>query len=188
MARGPPSSSRLRPASLSHVALRTNNLAAMGKWYHEMLAAEIVHQDENTCFLKCDDDFLRVALFKIPNTAAKAVQTNGLEHFAFSFNSVGELVEAYKEKKGLGLLPFRAVHHGPTVSMYYHDPDGNKVEFQYEVITTVEAFEAYMATGAFDENPVGAELEPDEIVRMYESGASFEKRPEVGKRDLSHIK
>lgn len=110
---------KLSPARLSHIAIRTNNLPAMSKWYKHMLAASATHEDANSAFLKTDEELLRVALIQIPNTAGKNAQTCGLEHFAFTFDTLADLCNMYKERKELGYIPYRAVHHGPTISMYY---------------------------------------------------------------------
>lgn len=181
---------KLSPTRLSHIALRTNNLQPMAKWYKHMLAATVTHEDPNVCFLKCDEEFLRVAIIQIPNTVDKNAKSNGLEHFAFTYDTLADLCNMYKERKALGYLPYRAVHHGPTLSMYYYDPDGNKMEMQTEIIKTTEDFNAWVATGAVVKNPVGVEMEPDDILRIYESGKgdTLMVPPEFEERGFDHIK
>lgn len=180
----------IRPAKLSHLGLRTNNLEAMAKWYHQMLAGEIIYENSDVAFVKCDEEFIRLALFQIPNTINKNAQSNGLEHFAFSFDTLGDLCNMYKERKEAGFIPYRAVHHGPTISMYYYDPDGNKLEMQTEIITSVEEFNKYKDTGAIARNPVGVEMDPEEILRAFESGRgdTLIERPDIGVRGFDHIK
>jgi catechol 2,3-dioxygenase-like lactoylglutathione lyase family enzyme len=181
---------KITPAKLWHIALRTNNLQPMTKWYRHMLAADILYEDSNVAFLRCDQELIRVAIIQLPNTADKNAQSNGLEHFAFTFETLADLCNVYKERKALGYLPYRAVHHGPTLSMYYYDPDGNKMEMQTEILTTADEFKAYIASGALARNPVGSEMEADEILRIYESGRgdTLMDPPEVEERGFEHIK
>lgn len=178
------------PAKLSHVALRTNNIRKMTEWYALMLGGEAILDTPNASFFRCGSELLAIAILQIPNTSKKSAQTNGLEHFAFTFDTLEELVLMYKERKAINVLPFRAVHHGPTISMYYKDPDGNKVEMQVEVIKEVEAFLDYSSSDAMRKNPVGVEMDPEEIVKTVESGnsPSLLERPDIGERGFDHIK
>ena len=178
----------IRPAKLSHVALRNSNLGPMAKFYTDLLGAQCKLLP-NVAFLRTDDELLRLAIIQIPNTANKNAQSNGLEHFAFSFDSLEDLITMYKQRKEFGILPYRVVHHGPSMSFYYYDPDGNKVELQMEFITTEEQFRAFAATGGMDKNPVGVEMKPEDIVAKVEAGeaASLVERPDIGTRGFEHI-
>lgn len=155
-----------------------------------MLGGEAILDTPNASFFRCGPEFLALAILQIPNTAEKNAQMNGLEHFAFTFETLEDLVVMYKERKAVNVLPFRAVHHGPTVSVYYKDPDGNKVEMQVEVIKELGALLAYSRSDAMRTNPVGVEMDPEEIVAIVEAGngASLMKRPDVGERGFDHIK
>jgi hypothetical protein len=46
----------------------------------------------------------------------------GLHHMAFTFKSLGELLETFTRLKDGGIRPFWCINHGPTTSMYYRDP------------------------------------------------------------------
>jgi len=54
----------------------------------------------------------------------------GLHHVAFTFGSIGELLDTYGRLEAQGIRPFFCVNHGPTTSMYYTDPDGNRIELR----------------------------------------------------------
>jgi hypothetical protein len=54
--------------------------------------------------------------------------------------------------------------------MYYRDPDGNRVELQIDNFSTAEEGQAWMRSPAFDQNPIGLEYDPDELVRKFQSG------------------
>ena len=55
------------------------------------------------------------------------------------------------------------------MSLYYTDPDGNRMEFQVDVGTVDEAT-ALMKTPAFAENPVGVLYDPAELFARFEAG------------------
>ena len=65
--------------------------------------------------------------------------------------------------------PFLCLRHGPTLSMYYHDPDGNNLEFQIDLLDA-DAANAFMKTPAFAGNPIGEPFDPDELVRRFDAG------------------
>jgi hypothetical protein len=46
--------------------------------------------------------------------------------------------------------------------MYYTDPDGNRIETQVDNFDTIEEANAYMASTAFAENPIGIDFDPDD--------------------------
>ena len=58
----------------------------------------------------------------------------GVNHVAYTWNDLGELVGLYRRLKGYGIVPVRPIKHGLTLSMYYADPDGNLMEFQIDVL------------------------------------------------------
>jgi hypothetical protein len=66
---------------------------------------------------------------------------------------VGDLVQLAFLNQRSGIRPFFCVNHGPTTSMYYRDPDGNRVELQIDNFATAEEGQAWMHSPAFDRNP-----------------------------------
>jgi hypothetical protein len=96
--------------------------------------------------------------------------TPGIEHIAFTYANFGELLAHYLKLKSDDVTPCFCVNHGLTTSLYYRDPDGNKVELQVDNLTMEQADE-FMQSLACRQNPVGIPFDPDDLVRMYESGA-----------------
>ena len=94
----------------------------------------------------------------------------GLHHVAFTFGSMGELLDNYVRLRALDIRPFFCVNHGPTTSMYYTDPDGNRVELQIDNFATAEEGQAWMLSPAFARNPIGVEYDPDALVARFRSG------------------
>ena len=90
--------------------------------------------------------------------------------FAFlTYANLGDLLVTYERLKEMGVLPYWRIHHGITVSLYYRDPDGNRMEFQVDACSVAEA-NAYMRTPAFAANPAGVEIDPEILLAQYRSG------------------
>jgi hypothetical protein len=69
-----------------------------------------------------------------PGTQAKVQNTCGLEHIAFSLDSLSDLLLSYRQRKQKKILPLWPVNHGPTTSIYYSDPDSNEIETKTQMM------------------------------------------------------
>ncbi|TKA74367.1 hypothetical protein B0A49_04721 [Cryomyces minteri] len=178
------------PARLAHVVLRTNQLSPMVAFYKTFLGASVTFESASMAFLTYDDEHHRIALLDVPGTRPKVPSSCGLEHIAFTFASLSDLALAYRQRKALGVLPIWCVNHGPTTSMYYQDPDGNQLEAQVDNFETAEAAKAFMMGKAFEENPVGTDFDPEELVRRLQKGENEEvvkRRVEIGRRGFETV-
>jgi len=186
--KAPVTTTVISPSKLAHVVLRTSNLQPVLDYYLAFLGAQIVHQNEMIAFLTYDDEHHRIALIRVPETASQSPPASrGLEHIAFSFNSLSELLLAYRQRKQLGMLPIWSVNHGPTTSIYYQDPDGNRIETQVDNFSNPGEATAFMACEAFAENPLGTDFDPEEWIARLERGEAEQvlmKRVESGPRGL----
>ena len=160
----------VRPAIFAHFVLRTSSLDAMRHWYRTVLSADVVFDDGRICFMTYDDEHHRLALIQVPGLHAPDAQSWGLYHFAYGYASLRDLLSTYRRLKNEGILPYRPINHGPTVSMYYRDPDGNAIELQVDAFPTKEAAADYFQTEAFKQNPIGVPFDPEELIRAYEAG------------------
>ena len=177
----------ISPATMAHVVLRTGNFAKMVDFYTTFLGGTITHGNDFLSFITYDEEHHRIALIAMPGTGPKAPTSSGLEHIAFSFPTLSALLLAYRQRKARGIPPLWSVNHGPTTSIYYKDPDGNMLETQVDNFDTVEAANNFMTSKEFAENPVGTDLDPEELIERIRKGDSDEvlkKRPEVGPRGL----
>lgn len=159
------------PVKLSHMVLQTKQIPAMRDWYLSVLGGEVVHQDKQLCFLAYDDEHHRIALidFGAP-LSPKSDKEVGLHHIAFTFDGLKELLGNYERLKGEGIAPHWCINHGPTTSLYYHDPDGNGVELQVDNFADVADCKDFMRSKAFADNPLGVEFDPDEMLRRFRAG------------------
>lgn len=167
-------STTIRPAKFAHVVLRTRDLRRAVQWYVSFLGMEVLFSNEMIAFLSYDEEHHRLALLETPVEGAAPPHASGLDHFAYSFNELGDLMQAYKRLKGLDILPVWCINHGPTTSLYYEDPDGVRVELQVDNFSTEEELKGYMYTEAFNANPIGVEFDPDRLLERYEKGDALE--------------
>lgn len=159
------------PVLFAHFVLRSSNIQPMIDWYSAVLNMHVVQRTEYICFLTYDDEHHRLGIVNLAGLKAPDAQNSGLAHVAYTFADIGTLLSTYARVKKLGIAPARCIHHGPTVSIYYRDPDGNGVELQVDRYTTKEATAAYFQTEAFRKNPIGIVFDPEALVRAYEAGA-----------------
>jgi catechol-2,3-dioxygenase len=150
--------------------LRTGQLDKMAEWYRTVLAARIVFRDERLCFLSYDDEHHRLALIHIPDLPPRDPESAGTDHVAYSYRDLGELLATYRRLKAHGILPHWPINHGVTTSMYYRDPDNNRVELQIDNFSTTEELQGYFQSAAFAANPVGVTYDAEQLVRDYEAG------------------
>ena len=163
-------STPISPAKFAHFVLRTGQFDEMVKWYETVLAARIVFRDERLCFLSYDDEHHRLALIHIPGLAARDPESAGTDHVAYSYRDLGELLATYRRLKEHGILPHWPINHGVTTSMYYRDPDNNRVELQIDNFATAAELQGYFQSPAFAANPVGVTYDPEQLARDYEAG------------------
>ena len=100
----------------------------------------------------------------------KPAEVPGVHHVAFTSGSMGEFLDNYVRLRDPRITPFFCVNHGPTTSMYYRDPDGNRVELQIDNFATAQEGQDWMLSPAFAQNPIGVEFAPDELVVKFRSG------------------
>ncbi|KAI1813404.1 Glyoxalase/Bleomycin resistance protein/Dihydroxybiphenyl dioxygenase [Poronia punctata] len=180
-----PNNKVLSPRSMAHVVLKTPKLKPMSAYYKTFLGAHASFERDHLAFLTYDEEHHRIALAEIPGLNPKDKESAGMHHVAFTYDSLTDLLTAYKQRKELGISPAWCVNHGPTISIYYEDPDGNYIETQADTFATVEEINASMTSPEFAKNPIGADFDPDDFIRRLESGepeSELKKRPDVGTR------
>jgi catechol-2,3-dioxygenase len=167
----PDVSGSVSPQSLAHIVFRTNDMPRMIEWYSTVFGAHVVFSTDAIAFLTYDDEHHRIALIANEKFAERPAETTvGFYHAAFTFADLGTLLATYRRLAAHGILPRRSIHHGPTVSFYYQDPDGNDIEMQVDVFETADEATEWMRGPVFSANPIGTDFVPDELIARYESG------------------
>jgi catechol-2,3-dioxygenase len=166
---------RIRPQRFVHIVYRTFRFEEMLAWYQLVFDAKVQLQNPVLAFLTWDDEHHRLALANLavlkpddPDEGKPGL--TGVDHVAYTYGSLDDLLENYQQLKTEGIEPYWCVHHGLTVSMYYADPDGNQMEFQVEVFDSSDEAVAFMRGSEMAENPVGVEYDPDDWLEQKRAG------------------
>ena len=166
---------RIHPAKLAHVVLRVSDLPRSRDWYLRVLQARPAFENEMVCFLTYDDEHHRIGLIARPELGTQGDANTGLEHVAFTYGSLGELLATYRRLAGEDIRPYWAINHGPTISLYYKDPDGHRLELQHDVFATVQEIDAFFAGGAYLENFIGVTFDPEALAARFEAGEPLQQ-------------
>src|ERR1700761_9237931 len=153
----------LSPVKLSHIVLRTAKFEEMCAFYKKFLGAGVAFENEVACFLQYDDEHHRIGILKLDGLSASNRTAPGLEHVAFTFDNLADLLKVWEQRKELGIEPVWCVNHGGTTSMYYEDPDGNKLESQVDNYDDPVALQEFLRSDDFRQNPVGTDFEPEDL-------------------------
>ena len=77
------------------------------------------------------------------------------------------LRERYQRLRPVDVVPYLAMDHGPSTSLYYRDPDHNVVEIAASNFATLEEMQACLASDRYRRNPAGKVIDPES---MFEAG------------------
>jgi catechol-2,3-dioxygenase len=159
------------PSKLAHVVFRTNQIQAMIEWYSQVLEAHVVFSGPAIAFLTYDDEHHRIALVGSDSFAPAGEKPRvGFYHAAFAYASLADLLDTAERLDGLGIAPWRAINHGPTISFYYEDPDGNDVELQVDRFEDPRDATAMMHSAAFRKNPLGVLVDRTALRAQLDAG------------------
>jgi catechol-2,3-dioxygenase len=164
-----------KPKKFAHVVYQTRRFDEMLGWYQKVFEASVAYQNPMLAFLTYDDEhhrfaFINMSAFK-PNVAETGERSDtGVNHVAYTYANLGDLLETYARLKHEGITPYWPIHHGVTLSLYYRDPDGNRMEFQVDCCATAEEATAFMLSDAFAANPIGVKIDPEALLAQYRGG------------------
>jgi catechol-2,3-dioxygenase len=161
---------------LHHVNLKTTRLQEMIDWYGIVLGSEVIFQNEVAAWLSNDDANHRIALLAFPGFEDDPDKDRhtGIHHTAHEFASFDDLMTTFARLRAAGITPDACLDHGMTTSLYYRDPDGNRVELQTDNLGSWEASKAHMQTSPdFAANPIGVFFDPDAMLAAHEAGTAF---------------
>lgn len=166
--------SPIRPTKFAHIVYRTRRFAQMLQWYETVFGAKVQYQNPGLAFLTFDDEhhrfaFANMSLFQPDGTDTERQGAIGVDHVAYTYASLHDLLETYARLNEQGITPYWRIHHGISVSLYYADPDGNQIEFQVDSFETSEEATAFMHD-YFSLNPLGVEFDPDDWLAQLRAG------------------
>lgn len=167
-----------KPSKFAHVVYMTRRFDEMIRWYQMVFEATVAYQNPALAFLTYDEEHHRFAFANLDVLKATGPESTnrgevGVNHVAYTYANLGDLLDTYARLKTAGITPYWRIHHGMTLSLYYQDPDGNRMEFQVDTCSAEEA-NAMMHTDAFAANPIGVEIDPEALLAQYRRGVPAE--------------
>ena len=169
------SSAAIAPKGMTSVVIRTPRYQHLIGWYRTVLGCRITYQNDRVTFLSYDEHPHRIAIVSDPKAKPPDPQS-GFDHFAFEYKNLEDLIiHTYARLKNEGIRPYWSTNHGMTTSLYYPDPDGNRIEIQVDNFPTKAEGLKYINGPQFAANPVGIDFDPDELGDKIKGGASYEE-------------
>ena len=142
----------IRLKKIGHVQLRVADLERSKAFYCDVLGFRVAEQDpqHGDVFMTLGEDFhtLDLAQHPSPETGQGPSRPVGLAHIAFQVPSYEALSEAYLTLLEHRIPIERAMDHVNQRSIYFLDPDGNRLEIYYEMAGALQRF----AGGRGDQN------------------------------------
>ena len=117
---------------LGHVGLNCNDLMKMRRFYAEVMGLTITDEDleRGIVFLSADPqaEHHELALAQAKESAQK---TTNVQQVSFKVKSLDDVRGFYHRLQQEGLRIDRTVTHGIACSVYFYDPEDNRVELYY---------------------------------------------------------
>jgi len=117
----------------------------------------------------------RVAIFETADVGGTTRRAVGLHHLQLRFRDLEALFEAYRQMRELGYEPVESSNHGIATSLYYLDPDGNRVELSGMNFPDEAGMKKYMQSEIFQKMPDGVRIDPADIDRRHSDGTPFDE-------------
>lgn len=117
---------------VGHLVLRCKDVKRSRRFFEEILGFPVVGQNERgMVFFSTDREDNHHMLALVPGKEGAATPTRdhiGMQHVSFELGGFAELQEAYRQLKQNDVEIDYTIFHGVTKSVYFFDPDGNRLE------------------------------------------------------------
>ena len=105
----------VKPVKFAHVVYMTRRYEQMIAWYRDVFEAEVVYENPALAFLTYDDEHHRFAFANpyVLRPGGKSPDDRGeigVNHVAYTYGNVGDLLDTYKRLKRAGIDPI-----GPSI-------------------------------------------------------------------------
>lgn len=131
--------SKIKLQGLDHFALNVKNMKRAEKFYSQVLGFPVIHRTQTQAgfqHIEVDAGNVAIALFELPDldidSGQKIMTDDGFLHFAFgsSYERFDVVSQALKE--GGVELDGEPRDWGTSVSIYFSDPDGHRLEINFK--------------------------------------------------------
>lgn len=117
---------------VGHLVLRVKDVERSRRFFEDILGFPVVAQNERgMVFFSTDveDNHHMLAIMPAKEGAPMPSPDQvGMQHVSFELDSFAELQDAYRVFKEKGVAIDHTIFHGVTKSVYFYDPDGNRLE------------------------------------------------------------
>lgn len=139
----------------------------MINFYVRLFNATITCEGSVITFRRYDYEHHRIAIVAVPDAVPnhEGIVRTGMDHVSFAYNTLTELARTYVGLRDLEedpIKPIWTVNHGPTTSLYYRDPDRNKIELQVDNFDRPEDANAFMGGEKYMTNQIGTDFDVEE--------------------------
>ena len=126
----------IQARKLGHVVLNVRDAAESRDFYTRTLGLRISHEDlkQGAVFPEFGREHHELALFQMATGEPPEASQPGLHHMAWQLGSFEELQAAYRDLKAMGVAVESTIEHNVTRSVYFRDPDGNRVELYCDMV------------------------------------------------------
>ena len=137
----------IQARKLGHIVLKVRDAQTSKEFYTRALGLKVAHEDHEhgAVFLSFGVQHHELALFQLATGEAPDPTQPGLHHMAWQLGSYEDLQAAYRELKALGVPIESTIEHNVTRSIYFADPDGNRVELYCDMVE--DGFETMRTLG-----------------------------------------
>ncbi len=172
---------------LQHYGLTTANLDVMIDWYRKVLGMTVNHRASlppmaqgrapfsSFAFVGNDEVHHRIVFFETPGAMVDPDKLRHVrvQHVAFEYQTLDDLLGTYARLKGLGILPVMAVDEGLQTAIYYADPEQNSVELNVNNYGNEwTATEHMRSAPPIGERPRRSQIDLDKMIAASKAGAS----------------
>jgi catechol 2,3-dioxygenase len=137
----------IQARKLGHVVLKVRDVQKSKEFYTRALGLKVAYEQTEwgAVFLSVGEQHHDLALFQLATGDPPAATQPGLHHMAWQVGSFAELQSAYRELRDWGVTVDATIAHNVTRSIYFADPDGNRVELYCDMVE--HGFEAMQTLG-----------------------------------------
>lgn len=128
---------------IGHINMKVTHAERAKAFYRDVLGFTVSEEDPDHggIFMTLGDDFHTLDLSVVPGEARLPDRTVlGVSHVAFQVHSYQALREAYQTLVDHDVTIDHATDHMNQRSLYFADPDGNRLEIYYEMADALKVF------------------------------------------------
>ena len=126
----------IQARKLGHVVLKVRDARKSKEFYMKTLGLQVASEDltRGAVFLSFGVEHHDLAVFQMASGETPGAHQPGMHHMAWQVGSFDELRAAYRELLEMGVPVEATIEHNVTRSVYFPDPDGNRVELYCDMV------------------------------------------------------